>query len=290
MNTLMVACHESCSWDLFALLMLLGVVLSVFGTAIFTSHLVIWGSLVLGSLSVCAWLKTKVPSDALVLYFVISVLRSLLFLLSCVTHTLASHVLLVALLLKLGIAPFQFWVYKVLRPLSVGSLCFFVGPLKFGALWLLVTLSSPALPLFLASLLLGLVLLWTTSRINLVLYASGACQLLILVLLGPHLFVPYQFSYLLALLGVALTQFRRLSPLIAFLCLSGLPPLTMFWAKILALSYFPLTWSVLLLLSSVLCLWPYLSCALCCSPDSHSSILSLSFVTLLPCFASLSYF
>jgi len=289
MNTLTVACHESCSSCLFASLMILGILLSVFGTAIFTSHLVIWGSLVLGSLSVCAWLKTKVPSEALVLYFVVSVLRSTLFLLSCATHTLASHVLQVALLLKIGVAPFQFWVYKVLKPLSVGSLCFFVGPLKFGALWLLVSLHSSALPLYFASLLLGLVLLWKTSSINLVLYASGACQLLILVLLGPSLFVPFFLIYLLALLGVALTQIHKISYLLAFLGLSGLPPLSMFWAKILALSCFPLCWSCLLILSSLLSLFPYLTCALSSSSESHSSIVVLSFLALFPCFLTFSF-
>jgi len=289
MNTLTVACHESCSWDLFALLMLLGILLSVFGTAVFTSHLVIWGSLVLGSLSVCAWLKTKVPSDALVLYFVVSVLSRLLFLLSCASHSLSCLVLQVALLLKLGVAPLHFWVYKVLQPLSVGSLCFFVGPLKFGALWLLVSLHYPTLPLFLVSLFLGLVILWKTSSINLVLYASGACLLPILVLLGPSLFVPFYFTYLLALSGVALSQYHQISSLIAFLGLSGLPPLTMFWAKILALSCFSLCWSCLLLLSSLLSLWPYINCALSSSLVSRSSFVTLSFLTLPPCFATLTY-
>ena len=88
----------------------------------------------MGSLSVCGWLKAKVSSDALVLYFVVSALGRLLFLVRCSEFALSATLLQLALLLKLGLAPFQFWVFKVLSPLSVPSLCFFLGPLKVGLL------------------------------------------------------------------------------------------------------------------------------------------------------------
>ena len=90
--------------------------------------------MVLGSLSVCGWLKPKVSSDALVLYFVVSVVGSLLFLVSSSGGFFTSILLQLSLLLKIGIAPFQFWVFKILAALPVPSLCFFLGPLKVGLL------------------------------------------------------------------------------------------------------------------------------------------------------------
>lgn len=88
----------------------------------------------LGTLSICGWLKTKVTSDALVLYFVISVISSLLFLLRSGEHPLSPIFLHFALLLKLGMAPFHFWVYKVIVHLPLPTLCIFLGPLKLGIL------------------------------------------------------------------------------------------------------------------------------------------------------------
>ena len=88
--------------------MLLGILTSVLGTCLSSSQLLVWSFLVIGSLSVCGWLKAFLSSDALVLYFVVSVLGGLLFLISCGEFEVSSLVLQLALLLKLGIAPFQF--------------------------------------------------------------------------------------------------------------------------------------------------------------------------------------
>jgi len=247
------------------------------------SSLLIWTFLVTGSLSVCGWLKTKVPSDALVLYFVVSALGSLLFLLGC-TEILFSHILLqLALLLKLGLAPFQFWVFKVLFPLTIPSLCFFLGPLKFGLLWLLVNISHPSLLLYFASLGVGIALLWVSSTITIVLYASGSCQLLFLVLLGPYVFVYYEPTYLLALLGVSWFSSKLLSSFYAFLRLGGLPPLTMFWAKVLALASLPALYAGLLLLTSLLRLWPYIRCSIELKSQCTSSLLHIAFLICYPC-------
>lgn len=258
----------------------------VSGTSFCCSTLPIWSFIVLGTLSICGWLKSKVSTYALALYFVISVVRSLLFLMSSGAHTLSVTILQLALLLKLGLAPFQFWVYKVISSLSLTSTCVFLGPAKLGILWLLVNINFPSLLLISASLFLGLRLLWSSSSIHLLLFASGARQLLILVLLGPSLFLTYYLIYLVALLGVALSTSRVLSPFLAFCCLSGIPPLTMFWAKLLAVSYSPFLWATLVLLVSTLSLWPYMHFSLSLPSSSISSFIPLSLLSLLPCFAT----
>lgn len=104
-------------------------------------------------------MKAKVSTDALVLYFVISVVGSLLFLVSSREVFCSSLIIFLALLLKLGLAPFQFWVFKVLTTLDLSRLCFFLGPLKVGLLWLSINIVHPSLPLASLSLFLGLIVL-----------------------------------------------------------------------------------------------------------------------------------
>jgi len=258
----------------------------VSGTCFCSSTLPIWSFIVLGTLSICGWLKTKVSSDALVLYFVISVVSSLLFLLRSGAHSLSCFLLHLALLLKLGIAPFHFWVYKVIVHLQLTTLCVFLGPLKLGILWLLVNINGPSLLLLSASLFLGLFLLWSSNSLHLLLFASGARQLVFLVLLGPSLFLIYYLIYLLSLLGVALLSYSVISPFIAFSCLSGIPPLTMFWAKVLALFHFPILWASLLLLVSSLSLCPYMRCSISLPSSTVTSLIPISLLSLLPCLAT----
>merc|ERR1712212_1024818 len=112
--------------------------------------------------------------------------------------------------------------------LDMYRVCFFLGPLKVGYLWLIVNVGHPFLVLLSVSLFLGLRILWLSSQTHLVLYASGSCQLLILVLLGPSAFFTYYSVYLLALLGVVWYCSGYISSFFAFLGLGALPPLTIF--------------------------------------------------------------
>merc|ERR1712212_1218116 len=100
-----------------------------------------------------------------------------------------------------GLPPFHFWVLKVLSSLSLTDLCFFVGPLKSGYLWLLVSTSATALFLVFFSLIIGILLLWNTSTVQLLLFGSGLCQSFIFVCLGPRVFPLYFRIYILALFG-----------------------------------------------------------------------------------------
>merc|ERR1712212_1244664 len=175
---------------------------------------------------------------------------------------------------------FQFWVYSVLRSLSLADLCFFLGPLKTGLLWLLVSSSLNALFFVSLSLLVGILLLWHSCSIHLLLFGSGLCQAVIFVCLGPTVFPLYFAIYLLALLGVSVSQTSLLSPFLAFLGLGALPPLSIFWAKVLAVSCLPNALAFLVILVSILTLWPYVRFALSFS-NSASPASSLTFVTLL---------
>lgn len=269
-------------------IVLLGILVGVLGTSLIKSFLMIWSFLVIGSLSVSGWLKSKVPSDALVLYFVVSALGRLLFLVSCSEFVLSNILLQLAILLKLGLAPFHFWVFKVLFTLNTTSLCFFLGPLKVGLLWLIVNVTHPSLILASASLCLGIILLWLSSQIQLVLYASGSCQLFILIVLGPTVFPLYYSFYLLALLGISWFRSKIISSFFAFLSLGALPPLTMFWAKVLALLSLPTIYAGLVLISSLLCLWPYLRCSVALTSQTNTSFVHSSILILYPCYIVLS--
>jgi len=244
----------------------------------------IWSFLVISSLSTCGYLKAKVPSDTLVLYFVVSALGRLLFLLRCCEVVLSVILLQLALLLKLGIAPFHFWVFKVLFPLRIPSSCFFLGPLKVGLLWLLVSITHPSLILASASLLFGIFLLILSSQVQLVLYASGSCQLLILMVLGSSVFPHYYSVYLLALLGVSWFRSKIISSFFAFASLGALPPLTMFWAKVIALLSLPMLYGGLVLVTSLLCLGPYIRCSVELDSQVSTSVLHSSLLILYPSF------
>jgi len=265
-------------------MVLLGILISVLGATLTISQLMIWSFLVIGSLSTCGWLKSKVTSDALVLYFVISVLGRLMFLVSSSGVYFSGILIQLSLLLKIGLAPFQFWVFKVLRTLDITRLCFFLGPLKVGLLWLIVNINHPSLILASASLVLGLIFLWLSNQTHLVLYASGSCQLLILVLLGPLAFALYYSIYLLALLGITWFSSGYISSFLAFLGLGALPPLAIFWAKVIAILSLSFPYAALVIIVSVLRLWPYIICSIGLSSSAHTSFLHRLLLILFPIF------
>jgi len=260
--------------------MYLGMLFSVAGTSLLVSHLTCWSFLVLGTLSTSCWLKPKVPRSSFVIFFVVSVLGGLVFLLSS-THSFCSGLLLqFAIMLKLGFAPFQYWIYQLLGSLDLSSSCFFLGPLKFGLLWLLVSSGSRSMVLLFLPLSLGLLLLWVSPFPRVLLYASGSAQVFILSLLGSSFFPFYYTIYCLALSGIAMVEFNLLCPIFAFLSLIGLPPLPIFVAKSLALLNLSFFSSITLLTISVFSLWPYLRTAfsfpLCNSSSPSHAFLLLS--------------
>jgi len=260
--------------------MVLGVVLSLLGLLSCSSPFVLWAFIVLGTLCLTSYTSALLPSSSLILFFAVSELGSLLFLLGSVLVGPSCLVIALALLLKLGFAPFQFWVYPVLSHLSVPSLFFIIGPSKLGLLHLFVSVCGSYSFLCYLCLLVGLNILFLTTSLNFLLYASGSVQILFLVCLGPLAFFPYYFSYLTAVFCLVACYYSLLSPLSSILSLSGLPPLVFFWGKVLALSVLPFYSGCLLLLASCFSLFPYLSWALVRNAITPSSPSLLSFLTL----------
>lgn len=208
--------------------MVLAVLLSVFGTCVCGTVFSIWVFLVIGTLSLTAWLKTQAQFHSVVLFFVVSAVGGLLFLLSRAETPLRGTVLCLSLFLKIGLFPFHFWVITVLRDLSLLFLCFFLGPAKFGLLFLLVFCQCPYLWLPLMALLFGLLVAYVSQSISLLLYASGSCQLIWYMQLGPSFFCTFFCTYLFSLIAVASLALRVLDPLVAFLHLGGIPPFSFF--------------------------------------------------------------
>jgi len=183
---------------------------------------------VIGTLSLTSWLKAHTQFRSVVLYFIASVLGGLLFLLSSHFSPLSGFLLSLSLFLKIGLFPFHFWVVTVLRDLSLVHLCFFLGPAKFGLIFLLVNSHFTSINLPLLALVFGLQVAYVSQSLFHLLYASGSCILLWCVLLGPSCFCSFFISYLLSLFAVSILHFRLLRPFVAFLNLGGLPPLTFF--------------------------------------------------------------
>lgn len=236
----------------------------------------------LGTLTITAWLSSYADSCCLCVYFLVSVLGGILFLLSALETFFSSFLLQCAITLKLGLAPFHFWVFNLLRFLPLPSLCIFLGPAKAGLLWVLVSSHSISLPFASLSLLLGIIWLWLSFSFSLILYSSRSCQFLIFFLLGPSYVIVFYLLYCLALLAVLCISFEIISPFLAFLCLAGLPPLTMFSAKLLALSILSFASGLLLVLISVLSFLPYLTFSLSLRSISASRPLLVCLLIVLP--------
>jgi len=271
------------------LLVVLGVLLSLLGLLSCSSPFFLWAFIVLGALCLTSYTSSLLPSSSLILFFAVSELGSLLFLLGSIMDGPSCLVLALSLLLKLGFAPFQFWVYQVLSHLSLPSLFFIIGPSKLGLIHLFVSSCGSYSYLCYLCLLVGLTILFLSSSLNFLLYASGSVQLLFLVWLGPLSFFPYYFSYLTAVFCLLASYYSLLSPLSSILSLSGLPPLVFFWGKVFALSVLPFYCGCLLLLASCLSLFPYLSWALLRPSATLSSPTLLSLLTLVSFASSLLF-
>ena len=259
--------------------MLLGVLLSVAGVLVSSSYFTAWSFLVIGTLALSSWFKVRTRYSVVVLYFITSSVGGLLFLAGSLLPSHSILLVQLSLSIKLGLFPFQFWVLRVLSVLDTTSLCFFLGPTKFSLLYLLVSSSHYSLLLPLLALIFGLFVLFTSYSLSLVLYASGSCQLIFIILLGPSPFPVFYFTYLLSLLAIVIIVNKLLSPLVSFLCLGGMPPFTFFWGKFLAISLLPLFWGFFLVLCSGIILFPYIKLSLGLGFQHSTSFLPLFLIS-----------
>ena len=267
---------------LFGLFVLLGVGLSVLGPLVCSSVIFTWGFLVLGTLSTTLWLKYKLPSSCLVLYFIISVLGSLLFCISSGVLHSSRLCSCLGLLLLLGYRPFQFWVFSVLVHLDLFSLFLFLGPIKFGYLFLLLSRLSEFWWLAALPFSFGVIIMYSTSSFGLILYSSGSIHIVLLFFIDSSFFVLFYSIYLCSLFSATASSLLLLSGFCGMLFLIGIPPLGMFWAKLAALLVFPFTGTLLLFLVSLLTLVPYTYTALSFRTAVHSSMSVLSLLVILP--------
>merc|ERR1712042_258 len=191
------------------------------------------------------------------IYFISSVLGGLLFVFSSLSSSLPPFFTFSSLLLLLGFFPFQFWSFSVLSHLSLFRVCIFLGPIKFGYLWLL--LESPTYYFWLGLLRLstGLLILYTSNTAWALLWASSSALLFQLLLLDTLLGLIYYVVYSLSLLSISYFHLNSHPLTLPFLGLAGIPPLGIFWAKVLSLLSLPNLHCLALLLISGVVLYPY---------------------------------
>lgn len=235
------------------------------------------------TLSSIGYFKPYLPSQTLVLLFICSVVGGLLFLVGSLHTTSFSLIPNLGLLLKLGLAPFHFWMLKVAVFVTDFSSFTLLGLLKVGPLYLLVETPSFTLAWGLISFVVGLPVLFSCTSLNLVLLGSGLLQFWVLSALQAFTFYFYLSAYLISLLLCCCAQYLQVSYLLAFLSLAGLPPFPLFFAKVTLLVSGPfLVWSILLLVSA-LRLYPYAlfgSSHLIPYVSSPFTILGLVFISL----------
>jgi len=283
MSTRMVAYRECFSITVFRTGMVVGIWLSSLGLVSFSSSVTSWFWIILSTLSFVGWLKGQIDSSALSLFFVASLISRLLFLLGTLSGPFSHILIQLSILLKLGYAPFQFWVYKILPLLSFNNLVLFLGPFKFGFLMLFSSLNSTFTPFVLPSLILGIILLCISSTLHFVLYASGSRIFFFLVLLGGPCSLIFISIYTLSLLLVLCWHFGLSSLFFALLSLVGVPPLGMFWAKAIMLAVLPFIFALLLMLVSSFTFWSYCRCGTLSRDVCHTSFTISRITILLPC-------
>jgi len=231
---------------------------SIFGLCCSLSFFSSWLYLVLGSVTTTVWLKNKVGTHPLSVYFISTICGSLLFLLSSLPVPGSNLILILSLLLLLGVAPFHFWTLKLLPFFSFQTTILFLGPLKTGYLFVLIGLEYLSSLYLLPSLILGLLLFWVSTSVYSLFFASSSCTIFLVGILGPWLGSFYFFLYLEAIFILLSINLQLISPLLALLSLAGFPPLTMFWAKVSALVLSPAYIGFLVLITSAAGLYPYL--------------------------------
>lgn len=111
-------------------------------------------------------------------------------------------------------------------------------------------MSSHSYSLLALVLVSSLYYILLSSSLWLTLHSTGASSLFILSFLSPIFGISYFIIYLFALTTLFLISKRLISPLLAFTSLGGLPPLVMFWAKVLVLITLPLPYCFFYLLIS----------------------------------------
>jgi len=236
---------------------LLGIIFSVIGLTVSSQNIFLWLCLVLGTITTTGWLSISISPIPLSIYFISSVLGGLLFVFSSISSSIPPFFTFTSLLLLLGFFPFQFWSFSVLSHLSLFRVCIFLGPIKLGYLWLL--LESPTYFFWLGLLRLrtGLLILYTAVAIWALLWASSSALLFQLLLLDTFFGLIYYVVYSLSLLSISYFHFYSHPLSLPFLGLAGIPPLGIFWAKVLSLLSLSFLHCLALLFSSSLVLYPY---------------------------------
>jgi len=238
-------------------IMLLGVFLSVTGLLVSSHYLFIWLCLVLGTISTTGWLSLLLPALPLSLYFVSSVLGGLLFVFSTYSSYLPPLFVFLSLLILLGFFPFQFWSFSVLANLPLSRTCIFQGPMKLGYLYLLQECPINLLWVGLVSFVTGLILIFTSVKTWVLLWASSSTLLFLVLLFDSFFGFVFYLVYSSVMLCLSYFLLTQFSILIFFCGLAGMPPLGMFWPKLLALYNLPFFHCMVLLFCSALTLYPY---------------------------------
>jgi len=261
-NTALVVWTGSYSSRFSFFVVLLGIFFSVIGLTVSSHFLFVWLCLVLGSISTTGWLFISLPAHPLSIYFVSSVLGGLLFVFSSYSSSVPPFFSFIALLLLLGFFPFQFWSFSVLPCLPLSRACVFLGPMKTGYLFLLLQSPTYFFWLGVLRLITGLMVIFTASSIWALLWASSSTLLFQLLLLDSFLGIVFYSVYSLSLLCISYYVVSNQSLFVALVGLAGLPPLGIFWPKLLSLLSLPLLHCIALLFSSALVLYPYFQASL----------------------------
>jgi len=224
----LTGCFSYASHKFFGLGIFLLVCFCSFGLTVLHSPVPLFILLSLQTVAFTSILSSVCPSSVAAAYFVPSIVGGLLWLLGSFCSQRFSLVIVLGLLLKLGLFPFQGWGFKVALRLGGFALFCFLVPLKVGPLYLLLFCSSFQPILGLCSFLIGIFYLYVSSCLSALLFGSSLVSFFYFLLISPSVWFFYFFVYAIVLSSLCSLPYFSLSLFLSLLSLGGLAPLALF--------------------------------------------------------------
>uniref|UniRef100_A0AAU8L1A1 NADH-ubiquinone oxidoreductase chain 2 n=1 Tax=Bryozoa sp. TaxID=2813608 RepID=A0AAU8L1A1_9BILA len=231
--------------------------MSIAGFFLASSWITVWMFLELAMMSVFPWLNTGILT-----YFIVQSVSSILFIYAILTNE--KYFIIFSLVIKLGLFPFSFWVPLVINKSSWLGGLMLSSFLKIAPLTIFFSLDMKN-----SEMLTIMSVLWASfygcyqTKVKMVLAYSSIIHtswLFMLFVSKPENFLFYIFFYFFFTIMMFSLSFGSFSnywsnmnhnkfPLmVVILTISGMPPFSGFWFKLLLIKTFSLNWGIFALL------------------------------------------
>lgn len=242
--------------------MTVGVFLGTLATISINSWPLVWLGFELNLINfVPTFIKGENKKKPAIIYFIIQRVGSIFILTSSiVTESKASLCLfiLIGLLIKLGAAPFHFWLPRVLTQLNPPGLYLIITWQKLAPLWVSIMLIITKVFIRFLNLLIGSFIITVVTRPIIVIIFSSIIQLGWILIIQTKILINFILVYYIILLPIILYLNTNTKNFFwGIINAGGLPPFSGFLIKIKALTRIKKITAFIFLSSSAIALSSY---------------------------------